>query len=181
MRRMHAWFAVILLAAGFGLIAPSATFAEPYCGITWGSLDRANPTMSTAPIVNVRAGQHPCFDRLVIDLAGSRSGFAVRYVDTVVAEGSGAPVPLRGGAFLQVSVLAPAYDQSGNPTYNPANRSELVNVAGYQTFRQVAFGGSFEGHTTIGLGVRARLPFQVFTLDGPGSRSRLVIDVAHYW
>jgi hypothetical protein len=33
----------------------------------------------------------------------------------------------------------------------------------------------------LGLGVRARLPFRVFTLDGPGSMSRLVIDVAHHW
>jgi hypothetical protein len=45
----------------------------------------------------------------------------------------------------------------------------------------VASAGSFEGYTSLGLGVRARLPFQVFTLDGPGSGSRLVVDVAHFW
>jgi hypothetical protein len=75
----------------------------------------------------------------------------------------------------------PAHDDNYNPTYTPANRTELVNVSGYRTFRQVAWGGSFEGQTTIGLGVRARLPFRVFTLDGPGSGSRIVIDVAHRW
>ncbi|HAG60432.1 MAG TPA: hypothetical protein DCL83_14500, partial [Arthrobacter bacterium] len=73
------------------------------------------------------------------------------------------------------------YDANGNATYNPANKTELANVAGYQTFRQVAYAGSFEGYTTLGLGVRARLPFRVFTLDGPGTGSRLVIDVAHFW
>jgi hypothetical protein len=41
--------------------------------------------------------------------------------------------------------------------------------------------GSFEGLTTIGLGVRAKLPFRVFTLNGPDGHSRLVIDVAHRW
>jgi hypothetical protein len=56
-----------------------------------------------------------------------------------------------------------------------------VNVTGYSTFRQVAWAGTFEGQTTVGLGVRARLPFRVFTLAGPGSGSRLVIDVAHRW
>jgi hypothetical protein len=56
-----------------------------------------------------------------------------------------------------------------------------VNVAGYSTFRQVAFTGSFEGQTLIGLGVRARLPMRAFVLDGPGDGSRLVIDVAHRW
>ena len=43
------------------------------------------------------------------------------------------------------------------------------------------FAGSFEGYTSIGLGVRARLPFRVFMLDGPGTSSRLVVDVAHRW
>ena len=38
-----------------------------------------------------------------------------------------------------------------------------------------------ESQATIGLGVRARLPFRVFTLTGPGSGSRLVVDVAHRW
>ena len=54
-------------------------------------------------------------------------------------------------------------------------------MTGYQTFRQVAYAGSFEGYTSIGLGVRAWLPSRVFTLDGPGSGSRLVVDVAHFW
>ena len=52
----------------------------------------------------------------------------------------------------------------------------MPNVAGYPTFRQVAWGGSFEGYTTVGLGVRTRLPFRVFR-----STNHLVIDVAHHW
>jgi hypothetical protein len=82
---------------------------------------------------------------------------------------------------LQIVALAAAYDDVGNPTYRPANASELVDVSGWRTFRQIAWAGSFEGQTTIGLGVRARLPFRVFILDGPGTGSRLVIDVAHRW
>jgi len=75
----------------------------------------------------------------------------------------------------------PSYDDAGHSTYNPANRKALTNVRGYRTFRQVADAGSFEGETTIGLGVRARLPFRVFTLTGPGTTSRIVVDVAHRW
>lgn len=63
----------------------------------------------------------------------------------------------------------------------PAQPAELVNVSGWRTFRQAALGDSYGGTTTIGLGVRARLPFRVFTLAGPGEHSRLVIDVAHKW
>jgi len=57
-----------------------------------------------------------------------------------------------------------------------ANPAELVDVSGFQTFRQVAWAGSFEGTTTVGLGVRARLPFRVFSLS-----DRIVVDVAHFW
>ena len=79
-------------------------------------------------------------------------------------------------------MFANAYDiNTGIPTYNPPDRFHAVNVTGYQTFRQVYFGGTFEGITTAGLGVRARLPFRVFTLAGPGNGSQLVIDVIHRW
>jgi hypothetical protein len=58
---------------------------------------------------------------------------------------------------------------------------EICDVSRFRTFRHVAWAGSFEGQTTLGLGVRARLPFRVFLLDGPGSGSRMVVDVAHRW
>lgn len=122
-----------------------------------------------------------CFDRLVLDFADDVDGYSVRYVAQVTMDGSGHIVPLRGGAELQVTAIAPAADRHGNTTYRPADRRELVPVSGWRTFRQVALAGSFEGQTTLGLGVRARLPFRVFTVDGPGLGSRLVIDVAHRW
>jgi hypothetical protein len=183
----------VIVAGTIGGVAPAvaagSTARAPYCGIRWGSLEKTDPDMTSASITNVRAGRHACFDRLVIDLgpkvAGlfgpDESGFHVEYVDVVTQDGSGAPVPLAGGAFLQVVVRAPSFDANGNPTYHPANGRQLVNVRGFRTFRQVADAGSFEGQTTFGLGVRARLPFRVFLLAGPGAGSRVVIDVAHRW
>jgi hypothetical protein len=174
-----------MLAAGLGvsLGAVPASAAGGSCPRGWGSL----PEQSAAPtgghqLTNVRAGRHACFDRLVVDLdAAPATGYAVRYVDEVRTDGSGELVPLRGGARLEVIVRAPDYDEAYQSTYRPANPAELANVAGWQTFRQVAYAGSFEGQTTLGLGVRARLPFRVFTLDGPGAGSRVVLDVAHRW
>jgi len=117
----------------------------------------------------------------VLDVAKGGSA-RVRYVTNVLSQGKGDVVPLRGGARLEVVALVPDYNiNTGQGTYRPANRKELVNVGGFRTFRQLAYGGSFEGYTTIGLGVRARLPFRVFGLPGPGERSRIVIDVAHRW
>jgi len=166
--------------------AATASATAPYCGIRWGSLPKTAGSSGYAGISlntvrNVRAGEHACYDRLVIEVSGKTSRVTVRYVPQVTAPGSGATVALRGGARLEIVVQQPAYDQNGRPTYAPANRRELVNVTGYRTFRQVALAGSFEGSTTIGLGVRARLPLRVFLLDGPGSGSRVVIDVAHRW
>ena len=170
-----------VLAGALALTAAPAASAAPYCGITWGSTPEQASRTSTDPLTGVRSGRHTCYDRLVLGVAGQAAGYDVRYVDQVRSDGSGAVVPLRGGADLQLVVHVPAYDAHGDPTYTPRNRAELADVVGYTTFRQVAWAGSFEGSTTIGLGTRARLPFRVFVLDGPGGGSRVVVDVAHRW
>jgi hypothetical protein len=182
---MKKWLVAVLLAvvAPLAAILPAgaASTAVPYCGITWGSLPKDNPVMTGSPVTNIRSGRHECYDRLVFDLGGPVGGYHVEYVTQVTDPGSGEPIPLLGGAFLQVTVRAPAYDEAANPTYNPPDQQHLVNVTGYRTFRQAAWAGSFEGETSIGLGVRARLPMRVFLLSGPGTGSRVVIDVAHQW
>jgi hypothetical protein len=182
MKRSLALLISMLLGAVFLVSTGPAATAAPYCGIYWGSLAETQRIGSVnATIANVRSGEHACYDRLVIDVRGDVRGYDVRYVSVVRQDGSGIAVPLRGAADLQVVALVPNYNSAGQQTYTPANRKELVNVTGYSTFRQVAYAGSFEGQTTFGLGVRARLPFRVFILDGPGTGSRLVVDVAHYW
>lgn len=167
-------------AAGSPVTIAAAT-ATPYCGITWGSLPKSHPATAVSPLVNVRAGRHDCYDRLVLDTRAAADWYRVEYVPEVYQDGSGALVPLRGGAKLRIIAYAPAHDDNYVPTYQPADPRELVNVSGFTTFRQIAWAGTYEGQSTIGLGVRARLPFRVFTLSGPGTGSRLVIDVAHLW
>jgi hypothetical protein len=181
LRKTQVWLAAVVMAAGLGFLAPGPAAADSYCGLAWGSLVKTDPAMSQAKVANIRTGQHYCFDRLVIDLNGPVAGYTARYVPQLMQDGSGLPVPLRGQAFLQLTANAPAYDENAQSTYNPADKNELTNVTGYQTFRQVAWAGSFEGYSSLGLGVRARLPFRVFTLAGPDAGSRLVIDVAHFW
>jgi hypothetical protein len=176
---------VLALAATLGaLTLTTPASAAPFCGITWGSLDKASNAGAGGYVDDVRSGQHACYDRLVIDITGSSTyhDWQVGYVSRVVEDPSGRPVSLRGGAFLQIRLEAPTYTPNGTLTYAPADENELVGVAGYRTFRQVALTGQFEGVTNIAVGVRARLPFRVLALSGtaPG-RTRLVIDVAHAW
>ena len=182
---MKRWLAAMAAAVALGTaawVAPAAAADAPYCGITWGSLPKQASAPGGGQLTNVRAGQHACFDRLVLDVSRGRVGsYWVNYVSEVRMDGSGFLVPLRGGAKLQVTASVPDHDAYYRPTYRPADRAELVDVTGYRTFRQVAWAGSFEATTTVGLGVRARLPFRVFVLAGPGTGSRLVVDVAHRW
>jgi hypothetical protein len=191
-RRTVALLAGVTLALGWGLgpaqASPSRTGEQPFCGQVWGSLpETIDAGAADSVVTDVRAGRHVCFDRVVIDLRGPAAhlpSYDVRYLPAVSEQGSGAPVPLRGGAALQVVVRAPAHDGHYRPTYLPGDPAEVVDVTGFETVRQVAWAGSFEGQTTIGIGTRARLPFRTFVLLGePGTdrAARLVIDVGHLW
>lgn len=190
MRTLRTGLATALLVAGLGLTpaSPAVTAAATpalapasYCDLDWGSLPESRSHTSKATVTDIRAGRHSCYDRLVIELKGKVKGYDVRYVKAVYTEGQGRRVPLSGDADLRIIVKAPAYDSDGDATYHPDSRTRAVSVSGFRTFKQVAFLGSDEGQTSFGLGTRARLPFRTFTLDGPGGRSRLVIDVAHRW
>jgi len=170
------------------LLVPAAAQAHsaPSCGLRWGSLPKSStavvhPTSAPGDLVAIRSGRHACFDRLVVDVHGSTGGYSVRYVDRVIEDGSGHVVPTAGGARLQLVVVAPSYDDQGMETFVPPTNQRLIDVSGYRTFREVTWAGSFEGQSSAGLGVRARLPFRVMTLEGPGAGSRVVVDVAHLW
>lgn len=160
--------------------APPSEAAGSSCAVVWGSLAKSSSVTGTGQPVAIRTGRHTCYDRLVIDLNGPASGYRVEYVSELIHDGSGAVVPVKGGAIIKVVVNAAAHDESGNATID-INAVNNRNVSSYKTFRDTEWAGSFEGRTTFGLGVRARLPFRVFTLAGPGAGSRLVIDVAHRW
>ncbi|GJF31249.1 hypothetical protein KNE206_39490 [Kitasatospora sp. NE20-6] len=181
--------ALVLAGTGSAVVPLAASAAAPAAAVTtcptgWGSLPKAaSGTGGQHALTNIRTGQQPCFDRMVLDIPGASSsalvGYHVQYVSTLYQDGSGKPLPIAGGAVLEIVAVAPAYDPAtGSPTY-PAHAGQAlpgVNLAGYSTFRDAKFASSFEGQTQVGLGVRARLPFRVFQLD-----NRLVVDVAHSW
>lgn len=180
--------AAMTALTGLGLVVPAAAGASTSsaarpaaaaarsCDLHWGSKSKHAGVMVQAKVRSARAGQHRCFDRLVIDIgAGARPGYQVRYVHRIIADGSGNVIHVRGHARLLINVLAPAAASF------PANSHHLATVAGFSAFRQVVGAGSFEGVTSVGVGLRARLPFRVLELRDPGHHTRLVIDVAHHW
>jgi hypothetical protein len=161
-------------------LSGSTASATTSCEFLWGSLPKTAGTLSAAPIIASRTGRHDCYDSLVFEIDGPATGYLVEYAGEVYSEGQGAPLsPKAGpyGALIGIHLRNPAYNIYGQSTYT----FTPPNVAGYQTFRGLAWGGSFEGYTTFALGVRARLPFQVLVLPGPGSHTRIVVNVAHRW
>ncbi|WP_405875717.1 hypothetical protein [Streptomyces sp. NBC_00005] len=162
--------------------APLATARTTACPTGWSSLAKTRAASTSTPVTNVRTGRHACYDRMVVDIPGASKGslgYSVRYVDRLRQDGSGRVIPVRGGAVLEVRVTAPAYDPAtGAPTYPARAGRPLpgVDLAGYRTFRDTRFAGSFEGDTQLGLGVRARLPFRVQLVTG-----HVIVDVAHNW
>jgi hypothetical protein len=164
--------------------------AAPACAEqrSWGTDQRQLAPYSEAALYLVRAGQHDCYDRVVFDLNGPAAvGYSVRYVDVVREDGSGTPRPVAGTAALEVIVHAPAKgadNQGHQPGVFLAGPGQdfytAAQLAGWRSLREVRYAGSFEGQTTIAVGVRARLPFRVLTLlDSQNQIMRVVLDVAH--
>jgi hypothetical protein len=119
--------------------------------------------------VQIRAGHHPGFDRIVFEFKGGLpSSHRVQYVDRLVGDASGLPVPIAGRAILQVRFApARAHDAAGS-TVRPRQAFALPNIM------SSVRAGDFEGVTSYGIGLAKKTRFNVFTLRGP---SRVVIDV----
>jgi len=171
----------VLISLGAAVAVPAVAAAST-CSTPWTSGADTAEAQNPSPLVAVRTGSHACFDRVVFEIAGSvGAGWNVRYVDVVRTDGSGQALTVPGGARLAVTLRHPAYDAAGVATFPATVGKPVANVRGYPTLRSVVYGGSFEGFTTFGVGTRARLPFRVFALAGPGGHTRIVLDVAHRW
>ncbi|CAM5579569.1 hypothetical protein SALBM311S_00803 [Streptomyces alboniger] len=150
------------------------------CETGWGSMGKSEPgsLAMTASLTNVRTGRHDCYDRMVIDIPGMTTAdpalYWVQYVPGFAHPPSQTGIPVAGGAVIEIEFTAPV-DES---RYHVRLADPLPGLSfdGYRTFRDAKFGGTYDGGTHLGLGVRAKLPFRVLVLPG-----RLVVDVAHTW
>lgn len=189
MRRIGAAAAVLVLAGTTLGTAAGTAGAETRtearravaaCPTGWGSGAKGGAAVGADHLTDIRTGRHACYDRMVFDVpGGDRISYHVQYVKRLYTDGAGQYIPVKGGAILDIRIGAWSYDlEAGAPTYPGVVGRRLpgVDVSGYSTFRDTRFGGTFEGQTQVGLGVRARLPFRVLQLD-----DRVVVDVAHRW
>jgi hypothetical protein len=130
--------------------------------------------MSSLVGSDIRTGAHPCFERVVIELAGQGDmpGVRVEYVDDpVLLSPSDRTVDIDGDATLVISVAAwmPSMEREGyaGPTdFRPTNVSLIREV------RQIE---NFEGLTAWAIGLEDERDFEVSYLDAP---PRIVVDIA---
>jgi len=153
---------------------------------------RGSAAMSDAALYLARVGQHACYDRVVFDINGPQHngrpepvGVVARYVPVARADASGESVPVPGHAVLEVTIRAPIYgtDNQGHQPWQQAPRvgQSLIapgKIAGWSSLTAVTFAGSFEGQTTVAVGVREVRPFQVSVSSEQGYQ-HVVLDIAH--
>jgi hypothetical protein len=143
-----------------GFLAPDAAASWPGTG------------GEVATALALRAGSHPGFDRVVLEL-DRFAAYHVSWLDgPPIGCGSGEVVDLPGSAFLEVRLEpAKAHDEQGALTLQTRELRPALPAIG-----SLALTCDFEAVLTLAAGAPARLPFRVTRLEGP---PRLVIDVRH--
>ncbi|MGP3958619.1 AMIN-like domain-containing (lipo)protein [Nonomuraea sp. 3N208] len=151
----------------------SAAIPEPGTPTSTAEVDVERPGIGPAVVTAVRYAAHETYDRLVIDLEGDIPGYSVRWVDEFVEAGSGKPIEVRGGAYLQLTLFpANAHEEDGELTWTggPVYQADLRNLT------EVVRTGDFESHVGVGLVLARQAAFQLTEASSP---NRLVLDVAH--
>jgi len=130
-------------------------------------------TLSSLIGKDIRAGGHPCFERVVIELQGTGDfpGWAAEWVDDPVRLGeSDEFVTIDGNATLLVRMGMWMRTMEGDG-YTGSLDIHPTNVAHIKEMRNTE---DFEGMSIWAIGVDAEYPFTVQVFHSP---ERLVIDI----
>lgn len=185
-----------LIAAGAFLAVLACSSEPPDVGsrppdptdtASWSIGVTSAPSTATAPtlpvLTAVRAGTHPDYERVTLELAGSpdggstadvpsgRPGYKLEYVDRPLrACGSGDEIFPVGDAWLEIRLEpAAAHTEAGQPTLGPRE----VHVDG-PLLQRIYRTCDFEGIVVHVLALASPNEYRVFTLEDP---TRIVVDV----
>lgn len=147
-------------------------------GVLWGAsftpvAAQSTSTPQVAMLSTIRAAYHPevspKYDRIVFEFKGKLpESIRVEYVSKLIADGSGAIVPIKGKGILELVVSpAVAHTNAGKATV-PARISYNLPL-----IKEVVRSGDFEGVVSYGIGVTRKTELRFMTLTNP---TRVVID-----
>ena len=125
-----------------------------------------------AELVAVGAGNHPSdpgdrpYNRMSFSFTTAYPSYSFQYVDRLVADGSGEPVPLAGSGVLRV-VFNPAQAHTQDGTASSI-RSQPPAHLGMSRMVAYAQAGDFEGYVSYGIGI---------AWPNPGSNPQIAVRV----
>jgi hypothetical protein len=137
----------------------------------WSSGPRALPRprgAGQAVLIKVRTGRHEGFDRVVFEFRDGLPGYQVGYVEEVI-NAAGAPVGLRGEAFLLVTFDGAHASEPGGGTFQLAKPRP-----GYRSIKHVQLVDDAGGRVRFGIGLGAVAGYKVSELPP----DRMYVDVA---
>lgn len=153
--------------------ASASPTEEPFSGGRDPVQVVATPSMAQAHLQEVRAAEHPTFDRFTLEFDIAPPGYKVEYVDPpILADPSGQEVAVDGEAFLQITIQGAVASYLSSPGYD--GPGELK--PGLPNLVEAELTGDFEAVLTWVLGLSEEADFRVLTLEEP---PRLVVDVGH--
>jgi hypothetical protein len=155
--------------------APTTTAAETtttagaaFAGDTSSKVAPGNPFATFAFLDDIRFAQRDeGFTRVVFDFEGTDvPWWSVGYASGPFTNLGDEPIPVAGGAFLQVDLASTSYDLSGAEmrlTYEGADRIAVNSTSVVEVVRLE----DFEGVSSWVIGVTSEKPFLVGTLTNP--------------
>jgi hypothetical protein len=157
-----------------GTTTAATTTEESFEGSTGTATAPAEIT-ETALNERVAVAGNDGYDRVVFQFRNGLPGYQVLYVEAPLHEdGSGNIVNLGGAAFVVVRMEpASGFDLSvpeGELIYTGPRR---ISGAETSVVREIVRTGDFEAVLTWAVGLDARVPFRVLTLENP---ARIVVD-----
>jgi hypothetical protein len=123
-------------------------------------------------LVAIRAAHHPettpKYDRVVFEFNDAIPQLRIEYVNELIGDGSGLPVPIAGRSILLVQ-FSPARAHNDNGRVTAAARVKPM----LPIVKEIACSGDFEGVVAYGIGLGRKVYTRILTMDNP---NRLVID-----
>jgi len=136
------------------------------------------PEVVPPNLLDITAATGVCGDQVVFTVSSADVvGYQIGYERDLLGIGSGLPLDVAGKAVLVVNIDAPAYDESGDPTYVVVDPANLVDVSGLTTVQQVVWAGSLRGVTRVGIGLDRVRPFSV-SVDVGKRTTDVVVQMA---
>ena len=133
----------------------------------------AQSAPETPTLVDVRAGGHTGYDRVVFQFEGAEvPGYRIEYVrEITLGETDDQYLTLQGGALVQAT-----FQGSATEDYRPGTQTVPDRLTpGLAQVQQIGLAEDWEGVVRLGIGLDHRAGFRVLELHDP---PRVVVDFA---